>query len=209
MFAAIVVPCLNQIYMNKNIQLVILLCAAAVWQGCESKSEKATEESKVIAEAQASQAEKAEQLAANRALLVKASALRAEERARAVAERAKLTPFYTDALGHIVFIKAEVDPSYNGGDKAMAKYLRDNLKYPAEARDKGQQGTVFVDFIVDLKGRVREVVATDVVGEDVDILLKEEAVRVVASMPGWNAGLQQAKAVDVSFSIPITFDLIN
>jgi TonB family protein len=195
--------------MKKAIQFVILFTAVAVWQGCGSKSEKATDESKAIAEAQASQTKKAEELAAHKALLVKARAIKADERAKAMAERAKLTPTYKDALGHIVFIKAEVDPSYNGGDKAMAEYLRDNLKYPGEARDKGQQGTVFVDFVVDSKGKVREVVASDVVGEDVDMLLKEEAVRVVASMPGWNAGLQQKKAVDVAFSIPITFDLIN
>ena len=193
--------------MKKNIQLVILLSAFALWQGCASKGE-GSDESKEITEAQAAQIKK-DEVAAKRALLVKASAAKAEERARVAAERAKLTPTYKDALGNIIYIKAEVDPSYNGGDEAMSKYLRDNLKYPDAARDKGQQGTVFVDFVVDSKGRVREVVASDVVGEDVDISLKEEAVRVVASMPGWNAGLQQAKAVDVSFSIPITFDLVN
>lgn len=195
--------------MKKNIQLVILLAAFAVWQGCESKSEKAADESRAIAEAQAAETKKADELAAKRALIIKASALKAEERARAAAERARLTPTYKDAFGNTVYFKAEIDPSYNGGDGAMAKYLRDNLKYPEEARDKGQQGTVFVDFVVDSKGRVREVVASDVVGENVDISLKEEAVRVVASMQGWNAGLQQAKAVDVSFSIPITFELVN
>ncbi|MEX1241893.1 MAG: energy transducer TonB [Cyclobacteriaceae bacterium] len=194
--------------MKRNIQLVILLSAIALWQGCASKGEGSADESKAITQAQAAQMKK-DEVAAKRALLVKASVLKAEERARAAAERAKLTPTYKDALGNTIYIKAEVDPSYNGGDEAMSKYLRDNLKYPDAARDKGLQGTVFVDFVIDSKGRVREVVASDVVGEDVDISLKEEAVRVVASMPAWNAGLQQAKAVDVSFSIPITFDLVN
>jgi protein TonB len=66
-----------------------------------------------------------------------------------------------------------------------------------------------VDFVVDEKGRVREVVATDAVGEDVDLSFKEESVRVVAAMPGWKAGMQNGKAVDVSFSIPITFEIAN
>lgn len=195
--------------MKRTIQLVTLLAAFAVWQGCESKSEKAAEASKAVADAQEIEVKRAEALAAKRALILKASAVRAEERARAAAERAKLTPTYKDSFGNVVYIKAEVDPSYNGGDAAMSSYLRDNLKYPQEARDAGKQGTVFVDFVVNSKGEVREVVASDVVGEDVDVSLKEEAVRVVASMPGWNAGLQQAKAVDVSFSIPITFELID
>lgn len=195
--------------MKRTIQLVTLLAAFAVWQGCESKSEKAAEASKAVADAQEIEVKRAEALAAKRALILKASAVRAEERSRAAAERAKLTPTYKDSFGNVVYIKAEVDPSYNGGDAAMSSYLRDNLKYPQEARDAGKQGTVFVDFVVNSKGEVREVVASDVVGEDVDVSLKEEAVRVVASMPGWNAGLQQAKAVDVSFSIPITFELID
>lgn len=195
--------------MKRTIQLVTLLAAFAVWQGCESKSEKAAEASKAVADAQEIEVKRAEALAAKRTLILKASAVRAEERARAAAERAKLTPTYKDSFGNVVYIKAEVDPSYNGGDAAMSSYLRDNLKYPQEARDAGKQGTVFVDFVVNSKGEVREVVASDVVGEDVDVSLKEEAVRVVASMPGWNAGLQQAKAVDVSFSIPITFELID
>lgn len=73
----------------------------------------------------------------------------------------------------------------------------------------GYEGTVFVDFVVDEKGRVREVVASDVVGEDVAISFKEESVRVVAAMQGWNAGRQNGKPVDTSFSIPITFQLEN
>lgn len=193
--------------MKKSIQLIILLTVFAVWQGCESKSERAVAEAKALAAVQ--EAEKAEELKAKRVLLIKAKTLRAEERAAALEAKARLTPTYKDALGNTVYIKAEIDPSYNGGDAAMSKYLRENLKYPEVARDKGQEGTVFVDFVVDSKGRVREVVASDVIGEDVDISLKEEAVRVVASMPVWNAGLQQSKAVDVSFSIPITFELIN
>lgn len=194
--------------MKKNIQVIILLTAFAVLQGCGSKSEKATD-AKAIAQAHASEAKRSDELAEKRVLLIRATALRAEGRAAAVAAKAKLTPTYKDALGNTIYIKAEVDPSYNGGEAAMSKYLRENLKYPDQARDKAQEGTVFVDFVVDSKGGVREVVASDVVGEDVDIALKEEAVRVVASMPGWNAGLQQAKAVDVSFSIPITFELVN
>lgn len=191
--------------MKKSIQLIVLLTAFAVWQGCGSKNESAAEAKEV----QVSLAKKADDLEEKRVLLIKARTLMAEERAAAVAAKAKLNPTYKDAFGNTVYIKAEVDPSFNGGDAAMSKYLRENLKYPDEARDNGQEGTVFVDFVVDAHGRVREVVASDVVGEDVDILLKEEAVRVVASMPAWNAGLQQAKAVDVSFSIPITFELMD
>jgi len=121
--------------------------------------------------------------------------------------KGKTTPTYKDKSGKIVYNKAEVDPSFTGGNNEMKKYLRDNLNYPKQAEDDGIEGTVFVDFVVDDRGSVREVTASDVVGEDVDLMLKNEAVRVVASMPAWVPGTQRGKAVDTRFSIPITFQL--
>lgn len=71
------------------------------------------------------------------------------------------------------------------------------------------EGTVFVDFIVGAKGVIREVVATDVTNDEMDQSLKAEAIRVVTAMPNWVAGTQHGKAVDTSFSVPITFQLSN
>lgn len=68
---------------------------------------------------------------------------------------------------------------------------------------------MFVNFIVDEKGNVREVVASEMIGEDIDQLLTKEAVRVVAAMPVWVAGRQRGKEVDVNFSVPIIFELPN
>lgn len=193
--------------MKNKYSIFVLLFFFAVWQGCGSKTQEATNESIAKAEAEAVSARKSDALAAKKAWLVKASAEKADQRRLAAAEKAKISMTYIDATGKLVYNKAEIDPSYPGGDDAMRKYLKDNLKYPAEALEKCVEGTVFVEFVIDEKGRVREVVATDVVGEDVDLSLKEESVRVVASMTGWNAGLQHGKAVETSFSIPVTFAL--
>ncbi len=122
-------------------------------------------------------------------------------------ERGKTTPTYTDAEGNVVYNKAEVDPSFTGGDKAMVQYLKDNLKYPKEAEDAGAEGTVFVDFVVTKNGQVREALVMNTPGEDVDASLRMEAIRVVTSMPTWVAGRQHGKAVDVNYSIPITFQM--
>lgn len=122
-------------------------------------------------------------------------------------ERGKTTPTYTDADGNLVYNKAEIDPAFTGGDKAMVQYLKDNLKYPKEAEDEGLEGTVFVDFVVNKNGQVREALVMNTPGEDVDSGLRMEAIRVVTSMPAWVAGRQHGKAVDVNFSIPITFQM--
>lgn len=195
--------------MKKNFPLFVLLLSFVIWQGCGKTQEANKELSAEAKEAEAKEVEtkRVEAVAAKRAILAKQRAERAEQRSVAAADRAKASRTYKDANGKTVYYKADVDPSYSGGEDELRKYLKDNIKYPEAALKNGTEGTVFVDFVVDEKGRVREVVATDAVGEDVDLSLKEESVRVVAAMPGWKAGKQNGKAVDVSFSIPITFEI--
>ena len=180
----------------------------AVWQSCGTK-ETASDTSPTAEEIAAAATQKAEARAAKRAALEKIRAEKAEERRLAYLVLIKTSPTYKTSSGKIIYYKAEVDPSFNGGDKAMHDYLVDNLKYPQAAKDKEVEGTVFVDFVVDQNGYVTEVVGSDAIGEDVDILLKEEAVRVVASMPKWVAGTQRGVAVDTRFSVPITFELLD
>ena len=191
--------------MKKTIYLFVLVCTMAVWQSCGTK--ETTNDSAKTSEEVAAETQKAEARAARRASLEKARAEKAEERRLAYIELWRNSVTYKGPSGKLVYYKAEVDPSYNGGEKAMMNYLRDNLKYPQEAQDKEVEGTVFVDFVVDQNGNVTEVVGSDAIGENVDILLKEEAVRVVASMPQWVAGTQRGVAVDTRFSVPITFEL--
>lgn len=194
--------------MKKILSLIVLLFSFAVWQGCDFKNQE-TNASGTKAHEEEALIKKAEELAVKRAWLLKASEEKAEQRRLAAIEKAKISQTYTDDSGRIVYLQTEISPFYMGGEDEMRKYLEDNLKYPKAAQEQRLEGTVFVDFIIDALGNVREVVASDVVGEDVDISLKEESVRVVAAMPGWKAGLQQGKAVDASFSIPIRFRILN
>jgi TonB family protein len=193
--------------MKTIFRIFILLMSVAVWQGCDSKATEAKYAAIDKAAVDASDLKKAEARAEKKARLKKASEEKAMARDLALQEKIKASLTFKDATGRIVYNKAEIDPSFAGGTDEMRKYLKDNLKYPESAKEKEFEGTVFVDFVIDEKGRVREVVASDVVGQDVDFSLKEESVRVVASMPLWKPGTQHGKAVDTSFSIPITFEL--
>jgi protein TonB len=190
--------------MKNYISILVLILSFVVFQGCGSKTEINDQEK---AEAQLVKNKAAEVVSAKKAKLATDRAEKAEQRSLAILEKAKLSPSYKDASGNVVYFKSEVDPSYTGGQDELAKFLRNNLKYPEDAKEKNIEGTVFVDFVIDVNGKVREVVASETVGEDVDSSLKEEAVRVVTAMPGWKAGMQHGKPVDVSFSIPITFEL--
>jgi TonB family protein len=193
--------------MRTIFQIFILLVSAAILLGCNAKANEAKYPAIDNASAHASEQLKEDARVAKKARLEKEAAIKAEQRSLAMKEKIKASLTYKDEAGRIVFNKAEVDPTFSGGTDEMRKYLQANLKYPALAKEKGFEGTVYVDFVIDKKGKVREVLATDAIGEDVNSSFKEESVRVVAAMPLWHPGTQHGKAVDAAFSIPITFEI--
>jgi TonB family protein len=129
------------------------------------------------------------------------------KRETAYAELVKSKQYYELPSGKYVYYVVETAPHYIGGEKAMTKFLEDNLTYPKGAEYAELEGTVFVDFIVSANGQVRETEATDYTYDKVDPVFTTEAIRVVQMMPLWSPGLQNGKPVDVKFSIPISFQM--
>jgi periplasmic protein TonB len=192
--------------MKKRLNIFFLLIAVITiiaMQACGTKTETTNGESTATATESVSPT-----LAEKRAKIEQIRAERTERRRIEAELLAKTTPTYKDAEGNVIYNKAETDPSYDGGKDAMTAFLRDNVKYPKEAQEKQIEGTVFVDFVIAKNGNVREVMVTDQTNEDVDQSFRTEAIRVVTSMPKWLPGRQHGDAVDVKFSIPITFELI-
>jgi hypothetical protein len=56
-----------------------------------------------------------------------------------------------------IFVVAEEEPSYPGGDEARIKFLQENLKYPEEAIKRRLHGKVFVTFVVEADGALSDV----------------------------------------------------
>ncbi|MGE5393528.1 MAG: TonB family protein, partial [Candidatus Saccharibacteria bacterium] len=94
-------------------------------------------------------------------------------------------------------------PEFPGGETALNAYIAANVKYPLIALDNGIQGTVYVSFIVTKTGKVSAVR----IKRGVDSSLNQEAMRVIKSMPSWIPGKQNGEAVDVSYELPIGFNL--
>ncbi|MCL2413689.1 MAG: M56 family metallopeptidase [Bacteroidales bacterium] len=103
----------------------------------------------------------------------------------------------------LVYILVEDSPGFPGGVEAMQKFLRDNIRYPVEARDKGIQGVVVVAFVIERDGRISNARVLRGIGGGAD----EEAVRVISMMPNWTPGKQGGRPVRVQFSMPIRFTL--
>jgi len=102
-----------------------------------------------------------------------------------------------------VFISVEQMPEFPGGEGAMLSYITSHIVYPPLAKENGITGKVFVSFVVDNSGHVKDVKVLRGIGGGCD----EEAVRVIKSMPEWKAGRQNGKAVNVQYNIPIKFSL--
>lgn len=94
-------------------------------------------------------------------------------------------------------------PEYPGGFEALLQFLKDNLYFPPSAKEANIQGTVYVQFIVEIDGSLTHVEIKKGVDPDLDA----EAVRVVKLMPKWIPGEQAGKKVRVKFTLPIKFRL--
>ena len=102
-----------------------------------------------------------------------------------------------------VFMVVENMPEFPGGMSACLKFLADHVAYPKEAAEKKIQGRVIVQFVVMKDGFI----ANSRVIRSVDPLLDAEALRVIGLMPKWKPGTQRGQAVNVKFTMPITFRL--
>ncbi|UKK57650.1 M56 family metallopeptidase [Prevotella communis] len=101
------------------------------------------------------------------------------------------------------FDVVEQMPEFPGGQEALMQFLRQEVKYPKEAEEKGLQGRVVVRYIIEKDGSISEVEIVKSVNEYLDA----EAIRVVKAMPKWKPGKQNGEPVRVKFTIPVTFRL--
>ncbi|MBN1416023.1 MAG: energy transducer TonB [Bacteroidales bacterium] len=138
--------------------------------------------------------------------------------------------YTTNEKGEIIYFKADQMPEFQGGGmEYVQKYVQQHITYPENAKKAHIQGRVFVQWIVDEKGNVVDVVVLKSVdagkakAKEVTVVgytkeeqheaqsaindLDTEAVRVISSMPAWVPGKQDGKPVKVQYVMPIMFAL--
>lgn len=84
----------------------------------------------------------------------------------------------------------------------IMSHIMSELVYPEEAREKGLEGTVVVEFVVNQKGLVSDVKILRGLGP-----LDEAALEVVRGLPTFSPGTENGKAVNVKYALPIRFSL--
>lgn len=103
-------------------------------------------------------------------------------------------------------VKKKVDnpPVYPGGNRAMASFLTQHIRYPKEAAKDNVQGKVIVSFVINEDGTISRV---KTLGNPIGSGLEEEAMRVVRKMPKWKPGSDKGEKVKVLYHLPIQFNL--
>ena len=102
-----------------------------------------------------------------------------------------------------IYDVAESMPEYPGGMGALLQYISRNIKYPAQARENGVQGTCIIQIVIEKDGSVSNAKVT----KSVDPACDQEALRVVNSLTNWKPATNYGKTVRVRYTIPITFRL--
>jgi TonB family protein len=103
-----------------------------------------------------------------------------------------------------IFTKVEQTAIPAEGMESYYKWIGTNINYPQEARTKGEQGKVFVHFIVKQDGSLDDIKVIKGVSPEIDA----EALRVVKNHPQqWKAGEHNGVKVNQRIVMPITFSL--
>jgi periplasmic protein TonB len=94
-------------------------------------------------------------------------------------------------------------PEFPGGDKALAKWLVSHMEYPPVATRMGIQGSVTVEFTVDVKGKISDIAVVQSLHRACD----NEAIRLIKAMPAWIPGESNEEKVVAKRKLPIPFVL--
>jgi TonB family protein len=92
--------------------------------------------------------------------------------------------------------------AFNGGEKALKKYLIKNTFFPLDVPDN-VEGKVLVTFIVEKDGSVTNVKVI----KSAHSSLSNEAIRVIKRMPKWIPGKKDGNLVRTKLIMPFAFSI--
>ncbi len=103
----------------------------------------------------------------------------------------------------VPFVVVEQMPVYPGGDAELLNFIKNNTKYPEQAKAEKIEGRVILRFVVTTDGKTEAISIL----KGVHPLLDTEALRVVSTISGWQPGMQDGKPVHVWYMVPVSFNL--
>ena len=96
-----------------------------------------------------------------------------------------------------IYTSVQVLPEFPGGVAAFYKYVQKNYRVPEV--DNDVSGNVIVNFVVEKDGSLTDIKVL----RDLGYGTGKEAIRMLKAAPKWKPGIQNGKAVRVSYNLPI------
>ncbi len=103
----------------------------------------------------------------------------------------------------IDYIQVEVKPEFPGGIDGIYKFISQDINYPTKAKQAREEGRVYVSFIINKEGAVRN----PKIVRGVSPTLDSAALHTISKLPQWKPGENHGKKVEVEFTIPVNFRL--
>ncbi|MCB9033902.1 MAG: energy transducer TonB [Chitinophagales bacterium] len=100
-----------------------------------------------------------------------------------------------------------ISPSFGSaedGKEQLIKFFVLNMNYPYKAKECDTQGKVYVQFIVDIDGTIKN---ATIIKELLGFGLEEEVINLFKKMPNWNPAKLNGKIVPCYYIFPVTFKL--
>ena len=85
----------------------------------------------------------------------------------------------------------------------LDEYIQANLKYPKTAYKDNISGTVYLTFVIDNKGIIKNIQIIKGIRDD----LNKEAIRLVSSMPKWTPGMYKGRYITAEYKLQVKFIL--
>lgn len=100
--------------------------------------------------------------------------------------------------------EADKMPKFPGGEKGLQKFIKENMQYPALAKERGLEGKTTCAVIINKEGKVTSVQVIEGSGFTI---LDREAVRLLNTLPTWEPGMNKGEVVSVIRKIVVDFSL--
>ncbi|QEC74438.1 energy transducer TonB [Mucilaginibacter ginsenosidivorax] len=102
-----------------------------------------------------------------------------------------------------LFTQIQSLPEFPGGQEKLIAYIGRTLAYPADAREKGIQGRVLVQFTVQTDGSLTDIQVVRSLYPSLD----EQALNCLRKSPKWTSGYKYGIKTAVVYTIPVSFAL--
>ena len=107
----------------------------------------------------------------------------------------------SDDADNDVYNMVDQSAKFQDGYNSIIKFVQENIKFPAEAKENNVHGRLMLSVVVEKDGSLSDIKIKKGLGYGLD----EEIVRIIKMMPKWQPAQHKGKTVRQSQTIVIPF----